>query len=77
MVDDYFKFEDEEFFVVKYDVKGDFKSAATYVDGKYLSFVASLNNVMEYLGGGNNFEGMLFFVLYGGVYKLDDYVVFV
>ena len=75
MVDDHFKFEDEEFFVVKYDAKGDFKSTATHVDGKHLSFVASLNNVTEYSGGGNNFEGMSFSVPHGGVHKLDDHVV--
>jgi hypothetical protein len=75
MVDDHFKFEDEAFFVVKYDAKGDFKSTATHVDGKHLSFVASLNNVTEYSGGGNNFEGMSFSVPHGGVHKLDDHVV--
>ena len=75
MVDDHFKFEDEEFFVVKYDAKGDYKSAATHVDGKHLSFVASLNNVTEYSGGGNNFEGMSFSVPHGGVHKLEDHVV--
>jgi hypothetical protein len=40
-----------------------------------LSFVASLNNVTEYSGGGNNFEGMSFSVPHGGVHKLDDHVV--
>ena len=73
VIDGHLKFEEEEFFVVKY---GDgMKSVASHVDGKHVSFIASLNNVTEYVGGGNVFEGLSFSVPHGGVHHLSDHDV--
>lgn len=71
VIDGHLKFEEEEFFVVKYG--GGVKSVASHKDGKHLSFIASLNNVTEYVGGGNVFEGLSFSVPHGGVHHLSDH----
>lgn len=69
---DHLKFENEQFYVVKYDAK-EFKSIDMHHDDHHLSFVASLNNVTDYSGGGNNFEGVSFSVKAGGVEHLNDH----
>lgn len=71
MIDDKMKFEDHEFYVVKYDA-ANFPSTAQHVDAKHLTFLVSLNNVTEYTGGGNQFHGIGFSVSHGGAHNLND-----
>jgi hypothetical protein len=59
MIDEKMKFENHEFYVVKYDAVN-FPSVAQHVDEKHVTFLVSLNNVTEYAGGGNQFQGMGF-----------------
>ncbi len=72
VIHDHLKFENVVFYVIKYDVK-DFKSIAMHHDDQHLSFVASLNNVTDYSGGGNNFEGVSFSVKAGGIEHLNEH----
>lgn len=72
VIHDHLKFENVAFYVIKYDVK-DFKSIAMHHDDQHLSFVASLNNVTDYSGGGNNFEGVSFSVKAGGIEHLNEH----
>ena len=72
VIDDHLKFEDDDWYVVRYDAK-EFPRASRHRDGGHMTFVVSLNNVTEYEGGGSVFEGLAFSVPHGGVHKLEDH----
>jgi|TARA_B100001540_G_scaffold281556_1_gene271719 hypothetical protein len=74
MIDEKMKFENHEFYVVKYDAVN-FPSVAQHVDEKHVTFLVSLNNVTEYAGGGNQFQGMGFSVPHGGPHALHAHDV--
>lgn len=72
VLDDHLKFEQDEWFVVKYDEK-EFPSTETHMDEAHVSFLVSLNNVTEYGGGGNTYEGLAFSIPHNGMHKLDNH----
>jgi len=71
VIDGHLMFEDEEFYVVKYDAG--MKSVSQHQDHKHVSFIASLNELSEYEGGGNVFGGLSFSAPHGGVHHLEDH----
>ena len=49
------------------------RRSGAHIDGAHMSFLVSLNNVTEYEGGGNTFEGLAFSIPHNGMHKLDDH----
>jgi hypothetical protein len=73
MIQDHLRYEDVEFYVVKYE-SGDLSSVGEHLDHKHMAFLVSLNNVTDYTGGGNNFEGLALSVKDKGMQRLKDHV---
>ena len=74
MIDEKMKFENHEFYVVKYDAVN-FPSVAQHVDEKHVDVFGVAQQRHRVRGGGNQFQGMGFSVPHGGPHALHAHDV--